>query len=183
MRWARCDDMKPKSQVDPNPANCLFLCVGTNYPTLLSTSYPNNLTHRYSSQDCKSKFSILRIAMSCLHCYSPFLPLNSQLKHKQKLKAKRHLRLFSTESSPNLVLQTRNVNSRTNATSNPLFIAAKVPPSQSGDITVFLQTSALLLVVYFLANFVAPYFISKYFEFDKIGEDQKRNENNDNKGR
>ncbi|PPR90495.1 hypothetical protein GOBAR_AA30187 [Gossypium barbadense] len=178
MRWARCDDMKPKSQVDPNPANCLFLCVGTNYPTLLSTSHPNNLTHH-----CKSKFSILRIAMSCLHCYSPFLPLNSQLKHKQKLKAKRHLRLFSTESSPNLVLQTRNVNSRTNATSNPLFIAAKVPPSQSGDITVFLQTSALLLVVYFLANFVAPYFISKYFEFDKIGEDQKRNENNDNKGR
>ncbi|TYI96670.1 hypothetical protein E1A91_D01G089600v1 [Gossypium mustelinum] len=130
MRWARCDGMKPKSQADPNPANCLFLRVGTNYPTLLSSSSPN-LAHRFSAQDCKSKFSILSIAMSCLHCYSPFLPLNSQLKHKQKLKAKRYLRLFSTESAPNQVLQTRNVNSRTNATSNPLFIAAKVPPSQS----------------------------------------------------
>lgn len=40
----------------------------------------------------------------------------------------------------------------------------------------FRKCSALLLVVYLLANFVAPYFISRYFEFDKVGEDQKRNE-------
>ncbi|KAK8706027.1 hypothetical protein V6N13_049608 [Hibiscus sabdariffa] len=128
----------------------------------------------------KRKFQ-LSIAMSCLHCHSPFLPLNSQL-NKQKLKPKQQLLLFSSEPAPNLVLLKQNVHMRTNATSTPLFIAAKIPPSQSGDIAVFLQTSALLLVVYFLANFVAPYFISKYFEFDKVGEDRKTNEN-DSQGR
>ncbi|XP_039000530.1 uncharacterized protein LOC120126387 [Hibiscus syriacus] len=111
--------------------------------------------------------------MSCLHCYSPFLPLNSQL-NKQNPKAKQQLQFFRSESAPGLVLVKRNVHSRTNATSTPLFIAAKIPPSQSGDITVFFQTSALLLVVYFLGNFVAPYFM--------VGEDQNTNEN-DSQGR
>ncbi|OMP04375.1 hypothetical protein COLO4_09684 [Corchorus olitorius] len=117
--------------------------------------------------------------MGCLHCHSSFLPLHSQLKPKQKLVAKQQLWLFC--KAPRLVLQQQNVHSivslRTNAIShNSLFVGANIPPSQSGDITVFLQTSALLLVVYFLANFVAPYFISKYFGFDKVGEDQKNNE-------
>ncbi|XP_039026969.1 uncharacterized protein LOC120160686 [Hibiscus syriacus] len=124
----------------------------------------------------------MSIAMSCLHCYSRFLPLNSQL-NKQNPKAKQQLQFCSSESAPSLVLRKQiNVHSRTNAASTPVFIAAKIPPSQSGDITVFLQTSALLLVVYFLGNFVAPYFISKYFEFDKVGEDQNTNEN-DSQGR
>ncbi|XVF03831.1 hypothetical protein REPUB_Repub05bG0026600 [Reevesia pubescens] len=118
--------------------------------------------------------------MGCLYCHSSFLPLHSQLKHKQKLKANEQLGVFSSES-PRLILQRQNVHFRTNAISNPLFIAAKIPPSQSGDITDFLRISAILLVVYFLGNFVAPYFISKYFEFDKISEDQKTNEN-DNLG-
>ncbi|XWS51844.1 hypothetical protein CRYUN_Cryun11dG0017300 [Craigia yunnanensis] len=86
--------------------------------------------------------------MRCLHCHSSVLPLHSRLKHKQKLKAKEQLWLFSSEA-PRLVLQrqkdVRNsiVPLSTNAISNTLFIAAKIPPSQSGDITVFLQTSTL----------------------------------------
>ncbi|KAL4271155.1 hypothetical protein GQ457_13G002120 [Hibiscus cannabinus] len=147
---------------------------------MLSSSSPTPKKSRpflLKSEDRRSKVS----TMSCLHCYSPFLPLNSQL-NKQKPKPKQQLQLFSSEPAPNLVLLKQNVHMRTNATSTPLFIAAKIPPSQSGDITVFLQSSALLLVVYFLANFVAPYFISKYFEFDKVGEDQNTNEN-DSQGR
>ncbi|XP_022716882.1 uncharacterized protein LOC111275664 [Durio zibethinus] len=119
--------------------------------------------------------------MRCLHFRSSFPSLYSDLGQKQKLKANEQLWLFSS-AAPRLVLQRQNVHFWSNAISNPLFIAAKIPPSQSGDITVFVQTSAILLVVYFLANFVAPYFISKYFEFDKIDEDKKTTEN-DSPGR
>ncbi|KAK6230238.1 hypothetical protein QUC31_001756 [Theobroma cacao] len=112
--------------------------------------------------------------MVCLRCQSPFLPFHSQLKPKQKLKAEGQLWLFC-KAPPRLVLQRQTVNAFVPLRTNSHSIAA-IPPSQSGDVTVFLQTSALLLVVYLLANFVAPYFISRYFEFDKVGEDQKRNE-------
>ncbi|XP_021288738.1 uncharacterized protein LOC110419928 isoform X2 [Herrania umbratica] len=107
--------------------------------------------------------------MVCLHCQSPFLPFHSQLKPRQKLKAEGQLWLFC-KAPPSLVLQRQTVNSFVPLRTNSQSIAA-IPPSQSGD-----KCSALLLVVYLLANFVAPYFISKYFEFDKVREDQKRNE-------
>lgn len=93
--------------------------------------------------------------MRCLHCHSSVLLLHSQLKHKhkQELKAKEQLCLFSNET-PRLVLQ-RQKNGRnsilalrTNAISNPLFnIAAKIPPSKSGDITAFLQTRSKLFLL------------------------------------
>jgi hypothetical protein len=38
---------------------------------------------------------------------------------------------------------------------------------------LFIHCSALLISVYFIANFVVPDFISKYFGFDKLEGDQK----------
>ncbi|XP_028754193.1 uncharacterized protein LOC114713688 [Neltuma alba] len=55
-------------------------------------------------------------------------------------------------------------------------IAASSSPPKSLDVSVFLQTSALLLFLYFTANFIVPELISKYFGFDKVNEEQNVND-------
>ncbi|XP_030553272.1 uncharacterized protein LOC115757227 [Rhodamnia argentea] len=49
---------------------------------------------------------------------------------------------------------------------------AAAAPAKTGDISVFLQTGAVLLLAYWIANFVVPDLISKYLGFDKINEDE-----------
>ncbi|PNX93098.1 hypothetical protein L195_g016247 [Trifolium pratense] len=52
-------------------------------------------------------------------------------------------------------------------------VAAATSPPKPGDPSTFLPVSALLLSVYFIANFIVPDFLTKYFGFDKVNEDQK----------
>ncbi|XP_054792986.1 uncharacterized protein LOC129298587 [Prosopis cineraria] len=59
-----------------------------------------------------------------------------------------------------------------------VIIAASTSPPKPLDMSVFLQTSALLLCLYFTANFIVPELISKYFGFDKVKEDQNVNDVN-----
>lgn len=61
---------------------------------------------------------------------------------------------------------------RTQAIPDIIVVAATSLP-QPADPSTFLPVSALLISVYFIANFVVPDFISKYFGFDKLEGDQK----------
>ncbi|KAK9269467.1 hypothetical protein L1049_001242 [Liquidambar formosana] len=121
--------------------------------------------------------------MGCINCHSPFLPLLSQNKHKQpqqqqQLKTSKLLWLSSNE--PNRLLQRQNISSlvplRTKAVPTSLVLGV-TSPAKSGDISVFLQTSAVLLFMYWIANFVVPDIILKYFQLDKTSEEEKPNDN------
>ncbi|XP_022981640.1 uncharacterized protein LOC111480699 [Cucurbita maxima] len=54
-----------------------------------------------------------------------------------------------------------------NAIPNSLVLANTIPPSQSGDVSVLLQTSGVLLIVYLIANFIVPEFIMKSYSTDE----------------
>ncbi|KAG6607795.1 hypothetical protein SDJN03_01137, partial [Cucurbita argyrosperma subsp. sororia] len=55
-----------------------------------------------------------------------------------------------------------------NAIPNSLVLAnSTIPPSQSGDVSVLLQTSGVLLIVYLIANFIVPEFIMKSYSTDE----------------
>ncbi|OWM81285.1 uncharacterized protein LOC116192044 [Punica granatum] len=62
---------------------------------------------------------------------------------------------------------------------NEFCSVAAASPAKSGDISVFLQTSAVLLGMYWIANFVVPDLISKYFGFDKVGQEDDQNKPNE----
>ncbi|GKV39571.1 hypothetical protein SLE2022_397050 [Rubroshorea leprosula] len=105
--------------------------------------------------------------MRCIHFPSS---LHSYLKHNQDLKARDWRWLYRNEAMRLDVMHRAKVPSfvhlRTKAITNSVVIGV-TSPAKSGDITVLIQTSVLLLGMYFIANFVAPYFISKYYGFDK----------------
>ncbi|KAJ7963782.1 Glutathione transport system permease gsiD [Quillaja saponaria] len=113
--------------------------------------------------------------MKCIQLNSPLLPLHSQLKHQQQL---RHAKqLWPTTNKPTRTIQLIQHSAslsplQTKALPHSILFAATSPP-KTGDISVFIQTSGLLLFVYWIANFVVPDLISKYYGFDKVSEDQK----------
>ncbi|KAA8523660.1 hypothetical protein F0562_010083 [Nyssa sinensis] len=109
--------------------------------------------------------------MRCIHSHSSFLPLLSQLKHKQQLE--RVNLLWLTHNDPARPLHRQRIPSvaplsTTKAISTSLILGV-TSPAESGDITVLLQTSAVLLFVYWIANFVVPEIISK--ELQKPDDD------------
>ncbi|KAK3025566.1 hypothetical protein RJ639_041044 [Escallonia herrerae] len=112
--------------------------------------------------------------MKCLHCHRPLTPLFSRLNYKQKMKGVGLLWLSTTE--PAALLQRRNISSpapgRTKAITSSLVLGAS-PTAATGDLSVLLQTSALLLFAYWIANFVVPDIIAKDLQLDKSGEEQK----------
>ncbi|KAJ4725117.1 Glutathione transport system permease gsiD [Melia azedarach] len=115
------------------------------------------------------------ISTSCINGYSYVLiASNSQLKRNHRLKHSNLLYLRSSETTRRVLHDERGAPLRANAIADSLILGANTAPAKSGDITVFLQTSAVLFFVYWIANFVVPDLISKYFEFDKINEDQNQ---------
>lgn len=42
-----------------------------------------------------------------------------------------------------------------------------IPPAQSGDVSVLLQTGGVLLIAYLIANFILPEFIMKSYRSDE----------------
>ncbi|KAL5735895.1 hypothetical protein ACOSP7_030356 [Xanthoceras sorbifolium] len=117
---------------------------------------------------------------NCVCLYSPLPSLNSQSQPKTVHHHRRQQKIL-TANDKLLWLSTSKTTTlprwrRTNAVPDPqslLVTAAVTPPAKSGDITNFLQVSAGLFFIYLVANFVVPYFISKYLGFDQVNEDQK----------
>lgn len=71
-------------------------------------------------------------------------------------------------------LQWRN---RLDAVPATLFIAATNPP-YSGDLSVLFQTSAVMLFMYWITNFVVPAFIMKDLQGDEATGDEKKGDEN-----
>ncbi|XP_042485227.1 uncharacterized protein LOC122065484 [Macadamia integrifolia] len=94
---------------------------------------------------------------------SATFPLLSHLRHKQ--------------SSPTRLLQGSNFLRspsirRTQAlAASSLVLGAASPPASTGDVSVLLQMSAVLLMAYWISNFVVPDIISKALHFDKPSRD------------
>nr|XP_027061460.1 uncharacterized protein LOC113688055 [Coffea arabica]XP_027061526.1 uncharacterized protein LOC113688079 [Coffea arabica] len=71
----------------------------------------------------------------------------------------------------------------TRVTSAPLFLAATSPPPNSGDFSVLFQTSAVMLLMYWIANFVVPWWVLKDLEVDKTNDERKRDRENSSDNR
>lgn len=111
--------------------------------------------------------------MNCIHCNSPPLHLLTLQKHRQN--AAKCCRLFSSNSTnrhSNIIVskvQVLPMNVEAFPTSITLAVA------KPANTQVLIQTSALLIFFYLIANFVVPQFISKGFGFDEVDEKQKLN--------
>ncbi|XP_052178858.1 uncharacterized protein LOC127792416 [Diospyros lotus] len=112
--------------------------------------------------------------MRCIHqCYSPFFPSLSRSKFRQQPNAARLLH-------PDTPLARRRTRRKPMAVSSTaLVLAAAASPAKSGDISVLLQTSAVLLFAYGIANFVVPEIISRDLQFDQTSKDDDSPSEND----
>uniref|UniRef100_A0A1S8ACV8 Uncharacterized protein n=1 Tax=Citrus limon TaxID=2708 RepID=A0A1S8ACV8_CITLI len=115
--------------------------------------------------------------MSLSTSYSSLLSINSQLEHNQKLKTNHKLRWRRSTSSQHTTTiflnNQRCASLKTNAIADSLILGA-TSPAKSGDIREFLITSAGLFFLYWISNFVVPNLLTKYFQFDKVNEDQEQ---------
>lgn len=113
--------------------------------------------------------------MKCIHCYSPLVLIHSQIKHKQQLKKQKLLWLSTNattqlQKGENILLP---VQSRTNAVTSSLVLGL-TSPATTRDVTVLLQTSAGLFLLYWIVNFVLPQLITNNLQ--KKSKEQKPND-------
>ncbi|XP_010556031.1 PREDICTED: uncharacterized protein LOC104825405 [Tarenaya hassleriana] len=104
--------------------------------------------------------------MWCVQYHSPCLVGLSAPTEKNH----RHGRnqVFLPSSSSVAELQWR----RTSSLATVGLKASVVPPSESGDITGFLQISGGMILLYWIANFVVPDLIYKSLQVDEADEEQ-----------
>ncbi|KAJ1389551.1 hypothetical protein SESBI_38168 [Sesbania bispinosa] len=114
--------------------------------------------------------------MKCLQLHSSLLLMHAKPKPQQHHIRETTKLFWGIPSTGRTVQQSQHFPSesplRTKALPHSIVVAATAPP-QSGDLSTFLPVSALLLSIYFIANFIVPEFITKYSGYDKINEDQK----------
>ncbi|KAL3508468.1 hypothetical protein ACH5RR_027869 [Cinchona calisaya] len=65
----------------------------------------------------------------------------------------------------------------TRVASATLFLAATSPPNP-GDLSVLFQTSAVMLLMYWIANFIVPELALKDLQGDETNEERKQEEEN-----
>ncbi|XP_004491411.1 uncharacterized protein [Cicer arietinum] len=112
--------------------------------------------------------------MTCLHhFYSSLLPIHATIKPQQQ----QHIGMGHTTKlfwgEPTTCNHFPSASSLSTKALPHFIVAAATSPPKPGDPSTFLPVSALLISVYFIANFVVPDFLTKYFGFDKLNEDQK----------
>ncbi|XP_061342251.1 uncharacterized protein LOC133288495 [Gastrolobium bilobum] len=115
--------------------------------------------------------------MMCLQLHSSLLPMHTKLKVQQHpIGHTTKLFWLSTSEPSRTVPQNQHFPSasplRTKALPHSIVVAATAP-AESGDLSAFLPMSALLLSVYFIANFIVPEFLTKQYGFDELKADQK----------
>ncbi|KAK1582619.1 hypothetical protein Q3G72_016806 [Acer saccharum] len=114
----------------------------------------------------------MSVSTICVHgFFSPLTSLNSQPKQHKQYKLSTlvnddKLLWLSTTKTTTFALQSRHQRTaslRKNAVLDPdsILVVGATSPAKSGDITVFLITSAGLLFLYWVTNFVVPGIISK----------------------
>lgn len=115
--------------------------------------------------------------MNCINCCPPSIPsmvTHGEAKPKQYFNSVESFRPSSiSKASWLLRWQNRGYGSFTpRATPASLFLAATSPPN-SGDFSVIFQTSAVMLFMYWIANFVVPEFVMKDLQVDEANKDAK----------
>ncbi|TXG67537.1 hypothetical protein EZV62_008812 [Acer yangbiense] len=128
-------------------------------------------THRFASADFVYVKATMSVSTICVYGFSPLTSLNSQPnRHKQyklsTLVNDDKLLWLSTTKTTTFALQSRHqrtASQRKNAVIDPdsILVVGATSPAKSGDITVFLITSAGFLFLYWVTNFVVPGIISK----------------------
>ncbi|XP_038897194.1 uncharacterized protein LOC120085329 [Benincasa hispida] len=129
--------------------------------------------------------------MNCISSSIEFPPLRSHLKPnrrqpQQNSPPKKNLHIFRhIYISP----QTYRFDSlKVNAIPSSLILGnSTIPPSQSGDVSVLLQTGGVLLIAYLIANFILPEFIMKSYRSDEsdgkaAAEDEESSEGRKKQG-
>ncbi|XP_057529043.1 uncharacterized protein LOC130807737 [Amaranthus tricolor] len=107
--------------------------------------------------------------MSCNHCCSsPVYLVSTQKNYSQNCKTQTKL---CCQFSKNRRLN--NKISKVGVFALKVESFTSIAVAKPADISVLIQTSALLISVYLIANFVVPQFISKSFELDKEAENEK----------
>ncbi|XP_057486418.1 uncharacterized protein LOC130772544 [Actinidia eriantha] len=108
--------------------------------------------------------------MRCLHCHSPFSPSFS---HPKFIQPPNTSLLQLTRTHPTKCLYKKNTSLKA-IHSSALVLATAKP----GDVSVLLQTSTVLLFVYWIANFVVPDILMKDLQSDQTSKDRKPNDDN-----
>ncbi|XP_062170616.1 uncharacterized protein LOC133876363 [Alnus glutinosa] len=119
--------------------------------------------------------------MGCIQFHTPLTPLHLHLKHKQPLRTTQLLWLSSNEPTE-LFHRPNNLSPLAptpKALPSLLDLSASSAAKSGGDLSVLLPTSAVLFLLYFIANFLVPNFIFKSLQSDEASEDQKQNDDDD----
>ncbi|KAI3923803.1 hypothetical protein MKW92_006323 [Papaver armeniacum] len=108
----------------------------------------------------------MNLSMVSIHCHCPALaPLLPHDKHHNLPKTLLWLPSIPKQMPSDYYRMKNNTSLRTKtkafATCSLLLLDITSPPAASGDISVFLQTSALLVAVYLFSNFIVPDLIVK----------------------
>ncbi|CAA3014558.1 Hypothetical predicted protein [Olea europaea subsp. europaea] len=114
--------------------------------------------------------------MKCIDCHSLRSPTLSESRYMQEIKPAKFF-CFSSKKSAWLQQDWKRFSVTTRALPSSPFLAA-VPLAASPDIAVLLQTSAILLFAYWIANFVVPRMVYKDLQFDKTDENKSPNDKN-----
>ncbi|KAL6314015.1 hypothetical protein AAG906_011749 [Vitis piasezkii] len=124
--------------------------------------------------------------MRCIYCQSLRLPSLPHLKYKHQLRTPRQLWLSSFQ--PTNLIRSQHVSRPFPLATRPITTVSLAlgfnsglgfdSPANTGDLSVLIQTSALLFFAYWLANFVVPDIISRHLGLDKRGESEEPDGNN-----
>ncbi|PON91944.1 hypothetical protein TorRG33x02_122750 [Trema orientale] len=123
--------------------------------------------------------------MRSIQLQSPLVYFSSELKHSKQLQTHKLPTWFSSCHEParlgtfqrkklRFSLQVRTKAMMDGGSSSIPIVLGLTSPAKSLDLSTFLQTSVLLLVMYWISNFVVPDLVSKYFQFDKVNENEKK---------
>ncbi|KMS96254.1 hypothetical protein BVRB_000610 [Beta vulgaris subsp. vulgaris] len=110
--------------------------------------------------------------MSCIHCYSPSLHLLTLQKHRHNARIPTKLSWLFSGNSTNKHFKSQIGVLPLKVEDFPTFTLVVAKPANT---TVLIQTSAVMIFFYLIANFVVPLFISKEFESEKEDENEKPN--------
>ncbi|CAN6560643.1 unnamed protein product [Malus baccata var. baccata] len=106
--------------------------------------------------------------MRCILFHPALLPLHTQLNQRQQLLGTHSTKLAAPHRQQHLL------SLRAKAMQNAVTFLGVGPSAKSGgDISVLLQTGGVLLLVYLFSNFVVPVLVSKFFGFEKVGEEDE----------
>ncbi|KAI8006082.1 hypothetical protein LOK49_LG07G03395 [Camellia lanceoleosa] len=113
--------------------------------------------------------------ISVQHFHSPIYPILSHPKYTQQLKHTAKLLWLTSNQPTSHLYKYQNTSLKTKAVTNSLALGVS-SVAKPADISILLQTSAVLLFVYWIANFIVPDIILKDLQSNQASKEQKPND-------